>query len=461
MKPLHPHLSIHAAALVCALTMLPVGAAHALSFAQAWQAAYQFDAQYQAASYELAAARQSIPIARAALLPQVALNVSSSEVVGTRDFPNSLNQQVRTRLDYSAPQSALTLRMPIFNREAQVRLMQVTAQTEVAESIYRLKGLDLVDRLVVAYIQVLLAGEGRQLALAQVQAQMVQLEQLQQRLLRGEGTKVDTTQSQAALDMARVRVTEASDQLELTRLQLRRITGVATPPLLQLPADYRPAPLLHESLTEWLTVAVRQNPSLQAREQALVAARMNVKRNFAAHFPRLDLVASVSRSQNESTSNLNQTTALRSLGMQLNVPLFSGGGIDASVKQAVAEQSRAEEEIRIEREGLEIEVQRYYQAVATGQGRMDATRNAVEAAEFTLQGTGRALQLGLATGNDVADTVSRLYAARRELAQSRFDYLLARARLMVQAGMPMTDVAAEIDRVLGAAPAATPPSNRP
>ena len=169
----------------------------------------------------------------------------------------------------------------------------------------------------------------------------------------------------------------------------------------------------------------------------------------------------MSRSQNESTSNLNQTTALRSLGMQLNVPLFSGGGIDASVKQAVAEQSRAEEEIRIEREGLEIEVQRYYQAVATGQGRMDATRNAVEAAEFTLQGTGRALQLGLATGNDVADTVSRLYAARRELAQSRFDYLLARARLMVQAGMPMTDVAAEIDRVLVAAPAATPPSNRP
>ena len=450
---------------VLAMTGVALAAttAQAMSFAQAWDASRQHDAQYQSATHELASAQQLVPIARAALLPQVALNASTNEVTGSREFPNSLNQQVRTRLDYSAPQTSLSLRLPIFNREAHSRLGQAQAQTEVAESLFRAKGLDLVDRLAVAYMQVLLAQDSRRLTELQLQAQAVQLKQLQQRLQRGEGTRVETAQSQAALDVLRVRRTESDDQLELARRQLRRITGLPTPELRSLAGDYQPAPMPAESLTEWLEIAVRQSPSLQARQQALVAAKMNVQRNFAGHFPRLDLVASASHNQNETTSSLNQTTSLRSLGLQLSVPIFSGGGVDASVKQALSDQSRAEEEIRIERETLEIEVQRYYQATQTGQARIEAMRTSVAAAELALLGTQRALEAGLSTGNDVAEAQARLFGTRRELAQMRLDYLLARTRLMVQAGMPMAEVAADVDRALVAdttpampAPAQTP-----
>ena len=434
---------------------------HAMSFAQAWEAARAHDAQYQAAGHELASSQFAVPIARSALLPQVSLSAATSESTGTRDFPNSLNQQVRTRLDYSAPQSSLTMRLPIFNREAQSRLSQAQAQAELAQSVYRSKGLDLVDRLAVAYVQVLLAQEGKLLVDAQWQAQSVQLGQFQQRLARGEGTRVETAQAQATLEVIRVRQTDADDQLELARRQLRRLTGLPTPALNTLAADYQPAPLAVESLTEWLELAIRQSPALQAREQALVAARIGVQRNFAAHFPRLDLVASAAKSQNESTSNLNQTTSLRSLALQLNVPIFSGGGIDASVKQAVADQSRVEQEIRIERENIEIEVQRFYQSTMTGRSRWEALRGAVEAAELAQLGMTRALQAGLATGSDVSETQSRVFAARRELAQARIEYLVARLRLMIQAGMPAADVVADLDRALVAPPVLPTSATRP
>lgn len=456
-----PNFTAALASVACVLLGSFAGPADAMSFAEAWDAARQYDAQYRAAGHELASAQQLVPIARAALLPQVALNVNSSDVVGSREFPNSLNQQVRTRLEYSAPQSSLTMRLPIFNREAHSRLGQAQAQTEVAESVYRIRGLDLIDRLASAYMQVLLTEEARQLAQAQVTAQSAQLAQLQQRFQRGEGTKVETAQSQATLNLLRVRVTEADDQRELALRQLRRITGTTAPGLSQLPPDYRPQPLVPEGLVAWLDLAVRQSPSLQAREQSLLVARMNVQRNRAGHYPRLDLVASASRSQNESTSSLNQTTQLRSLGLQLNVPLFSGGGVEASVKQALADQARVEEEIRIERESLEVEVQRHYLTVTTGQSRMDAYRNLAEAAELSLQGTGRALEAGLATGNDVADALARVFAARRDLAQSRIEFLLARTRLMIQVGTPMAEVAADADRALVATPNLPAPAPAP
>lgn len=429
--------------------------AHAMGFVEALDAARRHDAQYLAAGHELAAARQAVPIARASLLPAVGLNMSGSDVAGSRQFPNSLNQDVRLRVEYSTPQASLTMRMPIFNPEATSRLGQVRAQSEVVESSYRAKGLDLVDRLAAAYLQVLLASEGRRLSEAQVQALTVQLGQVQRRLNQGEGTRVDVAQTAANLDVAKVRLVEADDQLVLAQRQLRRITGQDQLPMRQVPVDYRPPPLQAQSLQEWLSLALLQSPTLQAREQALVAAKMGVKRNFAGHLPKMDLVASLSHSQNESISSLNQTSTLRSIGVQLNVPLYNGGGIDASVKQALADQARVEEEIRQERENIEVEIQRHFQTVVSGEARMAAYQQAVTSTELLLQGTRRALEAGLGTANDVADALARLHAARRDLAQIRIEYLIARLRLMTQAGMSTAEVAADLDRALIDAPAAT------
>jgi outer membrane protein, protease secretion system len=435
--------------------------AQAMTFAQAWDAARAHDAQFQVAGHKLASSQFAVPIARSALLPQVSLSAAASESTGTREFPNALNQQVRTRLEYAAPQSSLTLRLPIFNAEALGRLHQAQAQSDVAQTVYRVRAFELLDRLAFAYTQVLLAQEGRRLAEAQWQAQVTQLTQLQQRLLRGEGTRVETAQAQAIADVLRVRVTEADDQLELTRRQLRRITGLPTPALPSLASDAKPAAPAAETLFEWLQMAVNQNPILQARDLALVAARLAVKRNFAAHYPKLDLVASASRSQNESTSNLNQTTNLRTLSVQLSVPIFSGGGIDASVKQALADQARVEQEIRVERENIEVEVQRYYLAMVTGRSRWQALQGAVDAAELALRGATRALQEGLGTANDVSEVQTRLFAARREVAQAQLDYWLGRTRLMIQAGLSTSDVVADLDRALHLQPLAPSPTARP
>lgn len=423
-------------------------AAQAMSFGEAVDAARRFDAQYRAAAFELQSARQSLPIAKASLMPNVTLTASGTNASGSREFPNSLDQQVRVPLDYNAPQANLQLRTPIFNYEALTRYRQAGAQVDSAESVYEARGLDLVERTAAAYLQAVLANETVDLAEAERRSLGAQGERAQQRQLHGEGTRTEVAQTQAAVDVAEVRLIEAQDQLDIALRALRRITGVQTARLKGLGAEAEPVPLEPRLLSDWLELAERQNPSLRARRQDIQVASLNIDRNRAAHLPRLDLVAGVSRSRNESISSLEQVSTLKSVGVQLSVPLYSGGGIEASVAQALAERARTEEALRVEREGLQIEIQRQHAIVTNARTKIDAYRRALASSDVALEGVTKALAAGLSTTADVLDAQTRRHAARRDLAQARIDVLGARMRLLMLAGTPLAQVVSDLDASL-------------
>jgi len=442
------------AALLAAGGLCSALPAAAMSFAEVVAAARANDAQYRAAGHDLQAAQLGVPIARSALLPSANMTFSRSEVSGSRQFYNSQNQEVKVQVDYASPQSALNLRLPLWNQEARARYDQAQVQAESAASIYRSRGLELIDRTGTTYLQVLLAHDARTLAETQLVALKGQLTRSEQRFKRGEGTRTEQALAQAAMDVARVRLLEAEEAIELSRRNLKRLTGRDTPPLNQLPADFIPTPVVPDRLGEWLELAERNSPTLQARQQQLLAAKFGVKRQQAGHMPRVDLVASISRNENESLTNLGQTSVLKSMGVQVNVPLYSGGGVDASVKQALADQARVEEEVRVEREAMQFELQRNFQLVASGPEKIKAYFEAVESNAVAYKGSVRAQEAGLATTADVLDAQARLYSAQRDLAQARYDYLQARLRLMAFAGQPMEEIVSEVDRHLSVAPAA-------
>ena len=431
-----------------AAVLLLAGGAHAMNFAEAVAAAKSNDAPYRGAGHELESARQGVPIARAGLLPQVGLSTSYSDVHGTRSFFNSLNQEAKVGVAYTSPYASLQLRMPLFNGESWARLDQAQAQADQAESLYRARGLDLIDRVGTAYLQTLIAAESLALSEQERVSSEGQLKRSGERFKRGEGTRTEEALAQSNFDLARVKVFEAKDQLEVAKRALQRLTGRTVTDLNAISPEFLPDEAGHGSLYEWLETGVRNSPTLQVKQQALLAAQFNVKRQAAGHLPRVDLIASVTRSENESLTNLGQTSVLKSLGVQLNVPLYSGGGVSASVKQAVAEQQRAEEDLRNERENVEVQVQKNYLLVANGAARVQAYRRAAESSQVAYNGAVRAQEAGMGTTADVLDAQTRLFAARRDLAFARYDYLAARLRLKANAGLPLDEVTSDIDRLL-------------
>ena len=435
-------------AALAAAALLGASAAQALSLREAFDAAQRFDGQYRVAGHELDAARQNLPIARSALMPLVTLSASTASVTGTREFPNSLNQSVRIPADYTSPQASLQVRTPIFNYDALSRYRQAGFQVLSAEALYEFRGYELAERVATTYMQVLLANDNVMLAEAEITALDAQVARALQRQVRGEGTRTEVAQTQAALDVARVRLIEAVDQLEAARRALRRYTGQDIVKARNIAPDFLPPPLTPTKLADWLELGERQNPQLRVRQQNLTVASFGVDRSKAGHLPRLDFVAGINRSRNETLSSLNQTSTLKSIGVQLSVPLYSGGGVDASVRQALSDRARAEEEIRVEREAMQLEILRQFNAVSNGTAKVEAYVRSVKSSETALEGATRALAAGLGTTTEVLDAQTRRFTALRDLAQTRYEYLVSRSRLMMQAGLPVTDVVADFDRSL-------------
>ena len=446
-----------AAAQPASTSGAPAAAAHAsqasspaaLGFASALAAALAYDAQFEAAQHERESARIGVEVARASLLPTLSFSASDGRTVGIREFPNSLNQQVTQDVDYRTPQFALQLRAPIFNYESLSRYRQAIAQSGGAEALYAVRRVELLDRLALAYLQCILADENVRLSQTQVDWLEAQVRHARERVQRGEGTRIEMADATTQLEQARSRLIDARDQAAISRRSLARITGIdGSPALPGVDERTEAAPLVPLDLAEWQTLAAGGNPSIRVRERSVEIARHAVERQSAGHLPRLDAVAAVARSSNDSSANLNQSSRLASLGLQLNVPLYSGGGVDASVRQARADQSRTEAELTHERRNVDQEVQRQYRAVTSGAERVASYRQAEAAGQVLLEGMTRGMAAGLRTQADVLEAGARLALARRDLAQARIEVLLGRLRLQALSGVAPADVAADLDRLL-------------
>jgi len=441
-----------ASALVAAAALLALPAAHgqAGAFSAAFDAALANDAEYRASRFELQVREQNVPIARASLLPSLSGTYAESRVRGERESLNSLGQEFTQQLDYRNPVGALQFRQPLLNMEAVYRYQGARSQVDSARLTFAARGQELVDRLGSAYVQRLFSEELVALAQAQVDAFASQALAAERRFAAGEGTRTDIAEAAASFAFSRAQLVEATDQRDIAARNLNRITGLQATPLRGLAEDTRPQPLPYTGIGEWVDNGFLHNPAIQSRKYLVEAAKSDVSRNRAGHLPRVDLVANAINSQSESISTLNQQVRQYSAGVQVSVPIFSGGGIDASVTQAVAEVSRVEAQLEAELRQLDVDIRRQFQITQNGIAKVEALKDALAASGVALEGAQRGLVAGVRTTVDVIDATRRLFLARRDLVQSRYEVLLARLRLQALAGQPLADIVQDIDRHLTA-----------
>ena len=434
-------------ALVLALALTPAPALAAGAFATAFDAARANDAAYRAARHELEAGETLVPIARAGLLPSVTASFSESRVRGEREYAPP---GPKGDLDYRNPVFALQLRAPLFNLEAYSRYAAAQAQTEGARARFAAGGRELLDRLGLAYVQRLFAEETRALARVQVEALDTQTQIARRRLGAGEGTRTELADATASLASARAELIAAEDQRELTQRALARITGSEALALRALPAHAAPLLPATRALSEWIALAREHNPTLATREREIEALEHEIRRNRAGHYPRVDLVASAVNAENESISTLDQETRQYSVGVQVNIPIYAGGGVDASVRRAAAELARAQARLDDDLQSLQLDVERQFRTIESGRARLAALDDAVASSELALQGARRGQSAGVFSSADVLDALRRHHSARRDAAQARHELLIARIRLQALAGIAEEEIVADVDRLLTA-----------
>jgi protease secretion system outer membrane protein len=439
---------VAAAGLICAAP------AWAGDFERAYRAALDHDAKYQSDKFAFASGQQVAPIARAALLPQVSANITETMVSGSQTSDLAGGGSSSTSLNYRAPSQNINVRAPLINMEAQARYRQASAQVNASEANFSARKAALVDRVAMAYLQRMLAEDSFSSLQAQLRAVLGQRDLMRKRFDRGEGTKTEVAEARGTLSLVTSQWVDSKDQMENARQALMAITGQSLESIARLRTDFAPPPL--EPLTQeaWQDMARRTNPDVAARKYAVEIAEAGVARSSAGHLPRLDLVASASNSRNESVSSLNQSVNQNAIGLQLSIPIFSGGAVQAGVAQAVAEKSRAEAELLAEMRALDLEVARLFQVIQTGSSKLLAYHDVLEASQIALDGTQKGQTTGLRTNADVLEAVRKVYQAQRDLAQARYDHIFQHVKLYNKAGMEPDAVVAKIDALLNPAGAA-------
>ena len=413
------------------LTLLAGHSAMAAGLLDAYLAAQRNDPTLRAARFEREAGQLARPIARAGLLPNVSLSSSRSTNSGDRSLAPGLPRQP---LDYRSAQDVLSLRQPLFNYESYVRYQQGGVQAEYSDAVFNRKEGELAVRLALAYFDLLLVGEKLAFSDAEVVSLTDQVKLAQRRNTAGEGTLTEIAESGARLAIAEASRADALDQMAVARRALEDMTGQPVAELWVLKKSFVPVSVVPDNVDDWIAQALDKSPEIIAQRKLLDSATLDVDRNRAGHMPRVDFVASLSKTDSESLNTLNQRASVRSLGVQLTVPLFAGFGVTAQTEQAVANRERAAAELDATTGKVQLEVRRWFLAARTGITKVQAYTRAVDASMVAVEGSRRGMSAGIRTNTDVLDAQRTLYSALRDRAQARYEFLTSTLRLKAAAG---------------------------
>lgn len=438
MRPLHaPHAATRPRT---ALRQLMLGlitglsAGHLLAapvgLMQAFEAARQFDPVFRGARAERDVGREYEAVARAALLPAInGLYNTSNNRADVAQADNAPEQR-----QYKGYNASLQLRQALYHPEAKAAHRQGQARTAASEARFAVQEQDLILRVFDAYASVLFQQE--QLGLAQTQlATLTEQHRANQRLLaKGEGTRTEVLETQAKLDVARTQVVDMQDLVDTARHRLASLTGLPAPEPAPLSPGFDGPIEAQPSLAALIDTAQSAHPLLLGLRRDVDAAREDVRRAQAGHQPRVDLVVTAGQAESDSVTSFRQKNQTTSVGLQVNVPLYAGGGVQAQIRQALARQQQLEALLEARTAELVVELQRQHQLQHSSGLRLVALGQAVASAQLLVEATRKSVAGGVRTNLDVLNAQERLTQTLRDLAQTRYAHLQTTLRLRSTAG---------------------------
>jgi len=423
-------------ALLLGLCCACSGSVQALGLLDAYDLALRNDPTFQAAMQEREAGEENRIIGRAGLLPNLSWSYNNSRNASEVTQSTALGNVTSNR-DYRSYASTLTLQQPLLDYEAYARYRQGAAQALFADERFRGKSQELAVRVLSAYSQALLAQERIELSRAQKRAYAERL-QLNERLLKGgEGTRTDLLETQARLSLAQAEEIESLDTQDAALRELEAIIGqpLQIDELAPLTQQFVIPPLEPNRFETWRDLAMANNPELKSQHHALDAAEYEVERKRAGHMPKVSLYASSRQTSSDSESSYNQKYDTNSVGIQVSLPLFAGGSVSASTRQAAHQLSQAQYELDAQTARTLIELRKQFNLNTSGAAKVRAYEMAVSSATALVTATKKSVTGGERVNLDVLDAEQQLFTARRDLADARHAYLLARIQLKYFAGL--------------------------
>jgi len=424
-----PRRAALAAALAAAL-LAPMSAQSA-GLAEDLRDALANDPRWRSAQAARDAGIEAEVQGRAGLLPQVSFTGSKSKASTDATTQTAQGPQDYSR-DYDAFNYALQLRQPLLRPRAWAAYSQGKAQAAYAEANLRAARQDLAQRVVLAYAEWGYANASVQASQSQVASLELSASGARRVFEAGDGTRTDVETARARLAQAQAQRVEAEGQVQSAILGWRQLTGreaLRTAPVIGTGSALR-LPLDPATLAGWRDLALASNGQIQGLRHAVDAARDEIRKTRSDHLPTLDLFASRTRSQSDTEQTIGNRYDTTRLGLQLSVPIYAGGSVSSTMRQAAAELRRAESDLDAASQQLALQVERDWHTLQSARETARASMQSIDAAALAARAARLGLAAGSATRIDELDAIAQEAAARRDLIQADARALVAWARLM-------------------------------
>jgi outer membrane protein len=420
--------------------------AHAIDLVQVYKEALANDAVYASARATLSAGAERITQGRAGLLPTVGLGGSYNRTDTDVSFPTGSTSRSSNANGYT-----LSLSQPLFRWANWEQYQQGKLSVAASEAQFAQAQQDLIVRVSQAYFDVLSAQD----ALATVQAQKIaiteQLASAKRNFEVGTATITDTHEAQARFDLAVAQEFAASNDLEIKRTTLEQIIGKPAGELAALRPGLKLTPPQPAEVDSWVQSAQTQNYGVIGQQLAREIAQREISKNRAGHSPTVDLVAS--RSYNKQTGGTltlptGYTANSNAIGVQWNIPLFSGFAVTSKVREAIALEEKARADLENARRAAIQGARQSYLGVTSGLAQVRALEAAEVSSQSALESNRLGYQVGVRINIDVLNAQQQLFVTRRDLAKARYDTLMNGLKLKSAAGTLKEEDMAQLNTLL-------------
>lgn len=399
-------------------------------------AAEQIDPTLAIARANRDAAQENIGIARARLLPQIsaqgAYAKNDQDITQTNPVGQSSNRQQNVK----SLNSSVSVRQGLLRPRDWLGLSIGELQSEFGFQKLVAAQSDLWLRVVSAWMDVLAANENYKAQLAAVDSTQRASEQARKRFIAGDGTKDVQSEANAQFIMSKAQLFEAEQTLKARQLSYQLLTGhELNLSRLKLP-NYNliKLPLTLEALT---ARALSSNGEILSLKLADEINKKRVQQAATDHLPTVDFVGSYTKADSDTINTIGTQYTTKSIGIQLVIPIFSGGGVSATERQQAATYQAALAETRAMETRIQNQLNLDWSSYLSGFDRTVASKKLVDAALDQRQSYQMGLKSGIKTWGDIAQAEVLLARRQQEYILSASNYLKTQARLL--ATIPSTD----------------------
>jgi len=429
------------------LGLLGTSVARAENLQELYQASLGYDATYLSARASLDAAQYKRDQVYALRRPGVNLGISGGR--STSSTPDALSTQSANTTQYGATVSAT---QSLFNRPNDKTITQAEKAYEVARADYASAEQDLIIRVSQAYFDVLAAQDTLATARSSLAAISEVVASAKRNFEVGTATITDTREAQARYDLARATEIVAENDLSNKRIALDQLVGRVNVQPKQLAVPVALPAVTPSAVDDWVARANAEHPAIQRARLGLEVAQLETEKAKAGHLPTVGVSASVGRGHSSTAGQVNPSGAYydstspstsAGVSVSLSMPLFAGYAIQNRVKETVILEDKAQDDLAAVRRSVEQATRTSFYGVRSGAAQVSALEAAESSSQLALDATQLGYKVGVRVNIDVLNAQAQLYSTQAQLAQARYNVILAGLRLRQASGrLTAEDVAA-------------------